>query len=575
MTYVDYAVPLGEPMQKHFVRRHRLHKVDPSAKVSDAVAPIVYYLDRGTPEPMRSALLDGARWWNQAFEAAGYRNAFKVQILPEGADPMDIRYNVINWVHRSTRGWSSGATIADPRTGEIIKATVTLGSLRVRQDYLIFEGLLSPYRTGTETPPILAETALARLRQLSAHEVGHTLGLGHNYYDSTHGRISVMDYPHPLEKLDGDGTIDLSDAYAVGIGEWDKVAIAYGYQHFPKGADEKEALALILNEAWARDIRYMTNQDTDANPKVDQWANGTDPAAELNRLMALRRAALGRFGENSIKRDRPLATIEEVLVPLYLYHRYSVEAAASAVGGLHYIYAFRGDGREPVKPVPAAEQRAAIDALMATLKPSELAIPRAVLDRLPPRPSGYGMHRELFPRYTGDGFDPVSPATVAADLTVGFLLRPDRAARMVTQHALDASLPGLEEVIDRVLKAAFEEATANAYEAEIRRAVQRVVADRLMWLAAVAPMPQVRAVASFRLGKLADRLAGAAPTEAEQAQHRLLVGDIKRFMDRPAEAWRQMAPPSSPPGAPIGDPGMGWLEPAGWDCDWPESKSGS
>src|SRR5262249_9598130 len=231
---------------QRFIRRHRLEKVDPWARVSDRKKPITYYVDRGTPEPIRSALLEGARWWNQAFEAAGYRNGFIVEVLPEGADPMDIRYNMINWVHRSTRGWSSGATIADPRTGEIIKATVTLGSLRDRQDYMIFEGLLSPYTTGREKPDILYQTALARIRQLSAHEVGHTLGLGHNYYDSTKGWISVMDYPHPLEELKPDGTIDLSEAYPARIGEWDKVAINYGYRVLPRG-DEQAALTRILD----------------------------------------------------------------------------------------------------------------------------------------------------------------------------------------------------------------------------------------------------------------------------------------------------------------------------------------
>ena len=198
VTYIDYAAPLGEPMTRRYLRRHRLEKQDPTAEVSDAVEPIVYYLDRGTPEPVRSALLDGARWWNQAFEAAGYRDAFRVEVMPEGADSLDVRYNVIQWVHRSTRGWSYGNSVTDPRTGEIIKGHVSLGSLRVRQDYLIAEGLLSPYVNGDETPPALAEMALARIRQLSAHEVGHTLGLGHNYYASEQGRVSVMDYPHPL-----------------------------------------------------------------------------------------------------------------------------------------------------------------------------------------------------------------------------------------------------------------------------------------------------------------------------------------------------------------------------------------
>ncbi len=564
LQYVDYAAPLGTPNVQRYIRRHRLQKVDPSARVSDPVKPIVYYVDRGTPEPIRTALLEGARWWNQAFEAAGYRNAFRVELLPEGADPMDIRYNMINWVHRSTRGWRTGASIADPRTGEIIKATVTLGSLRDRQDYLIFESLLAPYKTGTETPAVLAQTAIARIRQLAAHEVGHTLGLGHEYYDSAKGRISVMDYPHPLEKLREDGTIDLSDAYAVGIGEWDKVAIAYGYQDFPKGMDEAAALRKILDDAWAQDLRYMTNQDTDSNPRVDQWANGTDAAAELNRLMKIRRAALDRFDETVIKRDQPMATIEEALVPLYMYHRYLVEAAASAVGGLDYIYAMRGDGRTPVKPVAAAAQRAALDALVATLKPSALAVPKAALEKIPPRPSGWAPHRELFARYTGDAFDPVSPASIAADVTIGFTLQPDRAARMIAQHAMDASLPGLDEVIGRLVKATFKADASTPYEQEIRRATSRALVERLIWLAGGAPMPQVRAIATRQLSGIQNSAPLGTATESDAAATALMAADIKRFLDRPSEPIKSPVTYDAPPGAPIGDAPLDWLAPAPW-----------
>ena len=301
VSWQDYSTSLGDSMTKRLIRRHRLQKRDPTASVSEAVEPIIYYLDRGTPEPVRSALLEGARWWNQAFEAAGYRDAFRVELLPEGADNFDIRYNVINWVHRSTRGWSSGGSITDPRTGEIIKGVVTLGSLRVRQDFLIAEGLLSPYIGGDEMPTELSELALARIRQLSAHEVGHTLGLGHNFYASRAGRISVLDYPHPLITLNDDGAIDLSDAYDVGIGEWDKVAIDYGYQDFPQSTDEGTALKQILDRAWERDLIYLTNQDLDANPRVHQWANGVDPGIELERMLDVRRVALDNFGEAAIR----------------------------------------------------------------------------------------------------------------------------------------------------------------------------------------------------------------------------------------------------------------------------------
>jgi hypothetical protein len=560
MSYEDFAAPITEPMTRRFIRRHRLAKKDPAAPMSDPVAPIVYYVDPGAPEPIRTALVEGARWWNQAFEAAGYRNAFQVQMLPEGVSPLDIRYNVINWVHRSTRGWSTGGSVSDPRTGEIIKAVVTLGSLRDRQDYLIAEGLLLPYKTGDETPPELREWAIARIRQLSAHEVGHTLGLGHNYYDSEAGRISVMDYPHPLVTLKPDGTLDYSQVYAAGMGEWDKVAIKYGYSDFPDGADEGQLLAQILDEAWARDIRYMTNQDTDANPRVDQWSNGTDPAAELTRMLAVRKASLSRFGENAIKRGQPLALMEEVLVPLYLHHRYQVDAAASALGGLHYIYAMRGDGREPVKWVPAREQQAALDALLAAIKPSELALPAAVLERLPPRPSGYGMHRELFPRNTGPAFDPIAPATVAADLVIANLLNPARAARLVSQHAVDPSLPGLGDVIDRIAAATFRAVAANPYEAEIARATQYVFVDNLIALADRAPMPQVRAIATQKLRQRMNAATnGSGMTSASSAMAGYVAAEIKRFLDRPLPATPRLAAPDAPPGAPIGEPAMNWL----------------
>jgi hypothetical protein len=535
------------------------------------VKPIQYWVDPGAPDDVKKALLEGAGWWSQAFEAAGFRNAFQVAVLPDGADPMDIRYNMINWVHRSTRGWSSGGTISDPRTGEIIKATVTLGSLRDRQDYLIFEGLLSPYTAGDENPDVLYQTALARIRQLAAHEVGHTLGLGHNYYDSTKGWISVMDYPHPQEVLRGDGSIDLSAAYAARIGDWDKVAINYGYRQFPDGANEAAALPRILDDAWAQDLRYMTNQDTDTHPRVDQWSNGVNQADELNRILKVRRAALDRLGEHTIRNGAPMATIEEPLVPIFMYHRYSVESAASMVAGVDYIYAMRGDGRTPLQWESAANQRKALDALAATLKPSELAVPRQVLDAIPPRPPGFGRHRELFPRTTGAAFDPLSPATVASDVTIGFVLQLDRAARMVAQHALDPALPGLEEVIDRLTKAVFDAPAVSPYEREIRRAEERVLVDRIVWLATGAPNGQVRAVATFKLQALMARLGLPVTDPAEKAQRSLLAADIKRFLERPADAARPMVAPDAPPGAPIGgDAGMDWLAPVPV-CNWSDA----
>jgi hypothetical protein len=535
-------------------------KKDPAAAVSEPVAPIQYWVDSGAPEDVKKALIEGAMWWNEAFEAAGFRNAFKVDVLPEGADAMDIRYNMINWVHRSTRGWSSGGTVSDPRTGEIIKANVTLGSLRDRQDYLIFEGLLSPYANGTERPAILYEAALKRIRQLSAHEVGHTLGLGHNYYDSTKGWISVMDYPHPLEELRADGTIDISNAYPQRIGEWDKVTIDYGYRELAPGTDERQALTKILDDAWGQDLRYFTNQDTDIHPRSEQWSNGVNQAEELDRLMKVRRAALSRMGEQTIRLGAPMTTIEEPLVPIWMYHRYAVEGAASMLGGQDFVYAMRGDGRTPVKWGSATNQRKALESLAATLMPSELTVPRKILDSIPPRPPGWGVHRELFPRTTGAGFDPLSPATIAADVTIGFVLQPDRAARLVAQHAIDPALPGLEGVVDRLVKATFDAPTATPYEAEVRRATERVLVDRLAGLAAAAQNPQVRALASLKLQRLAARLrVNGAKSEADIAQHTLLAADITRFLERPADNAKALPAAPAPPGAPIGEPAQDWL----------------
>ncbi|HEY8411574.1 MAG TPA: zinc-dependent metalloprotease, partial [Pyrinomonadaceae bacterium] len=400
IQYMDFATPIDEPIVKRFIARHRLQKKDPTARVSEAVEPIVYYVDRGAPEPVRSALLEGARWWNQAFEAIGYRDAFRVELMPPDVDPMDVRYNVIQWVHRSTRGWSYGNSLTDPRTGEIIQGRVSLGSLRDRQDLLIAEGLLAPYDKTNTASPKLMEMVLARLRQLAAHEVGHTLGLQHNYAASPVGRSSVMDYPAPWAKLGPDGVPELSDAYATGIGEWDKVAIAYGYQDFAPGTNESQMLDGILSGAFARGLMYLTDQDarpeSSSSSVAHLWDNGRNAVDELGEVMKVRAAALRRFGENNIREGAPLATIEEVLVPIYMYHRYQVEAAAKVVGGQDYTFSVKGKGDRNPQIVAPDEQRRALAAVLDTLKPEALAVPDSLLRLIPPRPSGYPRTREDF-----------------------------------------------------------------------------------------------------------------------------------------------------------------------------------
>jgi len=412
--YPDPDQTVQPSIEKFFTVRHRLQKKDPTAARSEAVKPIIYYLDNGTPEPIRSALLEGASWWNQAFEAAGYINAFQVKVLPEDADPMDVRYNVINWVHRSTRGWSYGASVTDPRTGEIIKGHVTLGSLRVRQDYLIATGLLTPFENGLPADNKMLKMALERLKQLAAHEVGHTLGLMHNYAASVSNRASVMDYPHPLVHLNAEGNIDLNNAYDNKIGDWDKEAIKFGYQDFPSGTNEPTALNKILTDAAGRGLQFISDRDARTpgglHPQAHLWDNGADAVTELREVMKVRAKALNQFGVNDIRPGMPMAMLEDVLVPLYFYHRYQVEAVTKMVGGMYYSYAVRGDNQVVTRSLSKQEQSKALNAIMDCIDPNFLILPDRIAQLIPPRPAGYDFGRELFRKRTGLAFDVLAPA---------------------------------------------------------------------------------------------------------------------------------------------------------------------
>ena len=483
MSFFDYSTPVFENIEKHFIIRHRLQKKDPAAARSEAVKPIIYYLDNGTPEPIRSALLEGAQWWNQAFEAAGYINAFQVKILPEDADPMDVRYNMINWVHRSTRGWSYGAAVVDPRTGEIIKGNVTLGSLRVRQDYLIAAGLLAPFENGLPADNKMLTMALNRLKQLSAHEVGHTLGLMHNYAASVVDRSSVMDYPHPTVVLNAQGDIDISNAYANGIGEWDKISITWGYQDFTAGIDEKVALNKILKDAYQKGYQYISDRDArpagGLHPTAHLWDNGKSPVDELKNVMKVREKALSRFGESNIREGEPMATLEDVLVPVYLYHRYQVEAVTKWVGGMNYTYALRGDGQIITQSLSREEQLKALNGVIAAIDPSVLVLPDRIAKLIPPRPAGYDYTRELFKKRTGLAFDALSPAETAADLPLSLLFNSDRMNRMVEYHTQYGGL-GLSEMIDVLLNATWKAARKKGMEGLIQLQTEQILLTYLL-----------------------------------------------------------------------------------------------
>jgi len=549
--FFDFAAPIGAAIARDFGRRHRLEKVDPGAPVSEAVEPVVYYVDPGAPEPVRSALLDGAGWWAEAFEAAGYRDAYRVEMLPEGADPMDVRYNVIQWVHRSTRGWSYGSSVLDPRTNEIIKGHVTLGSLRVRQDYLIAEGLIAPYEDRV-VPPEMLEMSLARIRQLAAHEVGHTLGFEHNFAASTQDRASVMDYPFPLIRITEDGLLDLSAAYDVGIGEWDRRTVLYAYQDFPDGVDRDAARREILDETLAQGLKYVADQDARAigtsHPDGNLWDNGSDAIAELEHLLAVRRIALQQFSERNIRIGRPMASLEDALVPVYLLHRYQVEAVGKLIGGSYFTYRLRGDGQDDARPVPVARQQQAIDALLATLSPEQLRLPQALLDSIPPRVPGQLKTREAFSGATGINFDPLAPARASVALALSVLLEPTRAARLARSGA-----PGFDAITRGLLAASWYGRPASGVDAAIQRQTDMQVLYALLALAFAADVDgDVRAIALAAVQDLATWLDGRSSRDATTNAHYAFARfEIARLLDDPG-AIEALQPAVPPPGSPIG-----------------------
>lgn len=553
ISYMDYATPIHESIKKQFIIRHRLKKKEPQASLSEAEEPIIYYLDPGTPEPVRSALLEGASWWNEAFESIGFKNAFQVRLLPEDADPMDCRYNVIQWVHRSTRGWSYGASVVDPRTGEIIKGHVSLGSLRVRQDFLIAQALMNkPYAESDAAFQPMLDMALARIRQLSAHEVGHTLGFTHNFAASSNNRTSVMDYPHPKLDFKND-QLDIRDAYDTGIGDWDKVSVAYSYSHFKDDEDEDASLRSILDKAFSDGLRFITDADAraagGAHVFAHLWDNGNYPHEELEAVLDLRQRAIDNFSENNIKSFETYSSLEDVFVPLYFYHRYQMEATTKVVGGLDYNYKVKSDNQIAVLPADASIQKKSLQVVLKTLSASTLAIPQEKLKLFPPRAYGFGRTRESFKGRTGLTFDPLSAASTASDLTLNFLLHTERANRLVLQKGLNPDQLGLAEVIDSILEATFRTEMKNAYLKEVQAQINVNVLKHIMNLAVSEKSYfQVKAIANKALSDIVTSLNSDIFPEVYAMQYRLM---IKEFFDSP-EKFKVMPSPKIPDGSPIG-----------------------
>jgi hypothetical protein len=564
-TFFDFSRSLDQQYEQRYIARHRLQKRNPAAAVSDPVEPIVYYLDRAIPEPYRSAFTEGAKWWNAVFEAAGFRDAFRVEDMPDDMDPMDARYHVIQWVHRSDPGYSIGPSVVDPRTGEIIKAAVRMDSYRSLTDYNIYAGTvpagapaealdLGPWLASLD-PDVSAEAfAMARRRQHSAHEIGHTLGLAHNYIAASYGRASVMDYPAPLIEL-VDGAIELGNAYRNGPGAYDSIAIRYGYTEFEHGR-EAEGLAAIVAEATDRGLLFNTDGDQQtwgSYPEVTQWTNGTDAVEELARVVSVRRHLLDRFDERALMPHEPMAWMNYRLVPVYLHHRYALEAATKAVGGMEYRYAVRGDTLPPTTIVPPERQRRALELVLDALEPDALAIPSDILPLMAPRAYGYGSNDWSFSSPAYPTFDQVSTARMLASMVVDNLLDPRRVARLVALHDRDPEVPTPEEVIARLIDRAWP-AHTPAERATLRRVVQRAAVDALVDLAAnPSATVESRGAAEWGLRRILETVQAMDPRSPEAQAHRqLLWGDIDRFLNRRDESTERSRPIGTPPGTPIG-----------------------
>ncbi|GGW88186.1 periplasmic metalloprotease [Salegentibacter mishustinae] len=552
ISYLDYSTPVYEPIEKKFAIRHRLKKKNPEAEISEPEEPIVYYLDPGTPEPVKSALLEGARWWNEAFEEIGYKDAFQVKMLPEDADPLDTRYNMIQWVHRSTRGWSYGASVVDPRTGEIIKGHVSLGSLRIRQDFMIAQALLNkPFAESDKNHEKMMEMAVARIRQLSAHEIGHTIGFAHNFAASVNDNASVMDYPHPQFSLEND-EISIANAYDTGIGEWDKVTVKYSYADIPENTSEREFLNSVLEQAQEAGHQFISDSDAraqgGAHINAHLWDNGKNATEELERILKIRKKGIENFSADNIRTSEPYSVLEDVFVPLYFLHRYQVESAVKIIGGLDYNYVVKGGNNENWESATLEMQENALNAILKTLDAEVIAIPQEKLDLFPPRAFGYNRSRESFKSNTGVSFDALGAPVTSANLSLSLLLHPERMARLVQQKSLDKKQLGPEEVLNELISNTIKKSHRNAYLNEVQEAVNYQVLLQLIKLAEnESATAKVAAIANAQIEELKNWL-----SNMEGVLYQQMYREIENYRKNPSEYKTRLNVPEIPDGSPIG-----------------------
>ena len=546
----DYSTPIDEKLEQRFIVRHRLNKKYPNDEMSEPVEPIIYYIDNGTPEPVKTALIEGGNWWNQAFESAGYKNAFRIEVLPEDADPMDVRYNLIQWIHRSTRGWSYGASIVDPRTGEIIKGQVSLGSLRVRQDYMILSGLVDN-PNDIQNKSLIKKTSLDRIRQLSAHEIGHTLGFAHNYISSANDRSSVMDYPHPKIDL-VDGKISIADAYAENIGDWDKVSVEYAYSDFPKTKNENNELDKIINEAQKNGLYFLSDSDSrpvgSANPFSHLWDNGELPYKELNKLLKVRDLALKNIDLDNLIDGEPYDRIEDILVPIYMLHRYQIEAAAKAIGGVDYLYFVKNNNNDKVKFVDSKLQRKSLESLLSVLKPKNLVLPNNLFDILSPRSFRNPRTRENFVSNTGVAFDYINTSSSLINHTLTFLLNPERINRINQQNIFGDDILTLENYLAEISKSIFDNKKLNTYEESVNKNTSSLYLDHLFMAFNNSRTNDLSK--SIILASIMDTMNNLSTNPNNY--NRFLINKIDGFLSNP-DQYKPIEKTKIPDGSPIGN----------------------
>jgi len=570
ISFMDYSTPIDEPITKKFVIRHRLEKKNPELEISEAVEPIIYYLDPGTPEPVKSALLEGGRWWNQAYESIGFKDAFQVKMLPEGADPLDCRYNVIQWVHRSTRGWSYGASVVDPRTGEIIKGHVSLGSLRIRQDYMIAQALTNKPFASENNNNKMMELAVARIRQLSAHEIGHTIGFAHNFAASTNDRASVMDYPHPLVNLIDDKIV-FDDAYDTGIGDWDKVTVAYSYSDFRPNQNEDFELNKILENSTSDGLRFISDYDArsidGSHAYAHLWDNGETAYSGLDKVIEIRKKAIENFSEYNVPEGTPNSVLEDVFVPLYFFHRYQTEATVKLIGGMDYNYSLVGDNQQDFFYIERVNQIKALNSLLKTLDPDFLAIPKEKLRLFPPRAFGFPRTRESFKSNLGVAFDPFSVAETSADMTLSLILRPKRLNRLILQHSLDNSNLSLDELYDLISKKTIFQNSSDiaelndSYQEEIQHIVNTTFLKNVFNIInSSSSYSRLKSISNEFIRKISSELSSKSRKDDKLSKYyNYYIQMISNFHKNPKE-YEIIDSLKIPDGSPIGSDNCSYLQ---------------